>query len=95
MDQVYLFASPPNKERTGDVARFGQMVRSGPYKPLVQHQKSLIVLESAMAKSRQFLVRIVPSNESGRVVEYWWSLSRCNAGEFRGSYMVDAVIPNQ
>lgn len=97
MDQVYKFASPGNKERTGDVTRFGQMVRWGPYKHLVKHSKSLILMEATMAQSQQFLVRIVPGDyeESGRVLEYWWSLSRCNSGEFSGSYMVDAVIPNQ
>lgn len=98
MAQVYQLASPNNKERTGgDVARFGQMVRSGPYRHLVKHQKSTILLESTMVASQQFLVRIVPRDyeESGRIVEYWWSLSRCQRGEFPGSYMVDAVIPNQ
>ena len=30
-----------------------------------------------------------------KVLEYWWSLSRCKTGEFSGSYMVDAVIPDQ
>ena len=97
MDQVYLFASPGNKECTGDVARFGQMVRSGPYKYMVKHSKSLILMEATMGLSQQFLVRIVPGDyeESGRILEYWWSLSRCTGGEYNGSYMVDAVIPNQ
>jgi hypothetical protein len=96
MALVYQFASPGNKERTGDVKRFGQMVRSGPYKHLIEHQKSIILLESTMASSQQYLVRIVPKDfeESGRICEYWWSLSRCIEGEYAGSYMVDAVIPN-
>jgi Domain of unknown function (DUF4864) len=97
MASVYQLASPNNKERTVDVTRFGQMVRSGPYKHLVRHIRSTVLLESNMAASQQFLVRIVPRDyeESGRIVEYWWSLSRCNGGEYAGSYMVDAVIPNQ
>lgn len=39
----------------------------------------------------------LPSKEPKRekILEYWWSLSRCTSGEFTGSYMVDAVIPNQ
>ncbi|KAG7337095.1 protein of unknown function DUF4864 containing protein [Nitzschia inconspicua] len=97
MTKVYQLASPNNKERTGDVTRFGQMVRSGPYRHLVQHHSSLVLLESTIGASQQFLVRIVPQDyaESGRIVEYWWSLSRCRGGEYEGSYMVDAVIPNQ
>jgi len=63
-----------------------------------------------MAGSQQFLVRVISSPLAleeeeedsysrkaigGKIIEYWWSLSRCNTGEFAGSYMVDAVIPNQ
>ena len=35
------------------------------------------------------------SNQREKILEFWWSLSRCKSGEFTGSYMVDAVIPNQ
>ena len=91
---------------------------------LVGHTRSEILLESKMAESLQYLVRVTSSldtassspldlnqdnndeddeGESGvresvaqkKVLEYWWSLSRCKTGEFSGSYMVDAVIPNQ
>jgi len=110
MAAVYKFASPANKEQTGNSANFGKIVRSGPYRYLVGHSRSEILLESKMGTSYQFLVRVIPSSfslENGKeesfsrkksrrkVVEYWWSLSRCNNGEFAGSYMVDAVIPNK
>ena len=92
---------------------------------LVGHSRSEILLESKMAESRQFLVRVISSLDTAssspldlnrddiddddeeaesdlrqsapqkKVLEYWWSLSRCKTGEFSGSYMVDAVIPNQ
>ena len=92
----------------------------------MDHSRSEILLESKMAESLQFLVRVTSSldtassspldlnqddgndddddeRESGlresvarkKVLEYWWSLSRSTTGEFAGSYMVDAVIPNQ
>ena len=102
------------------------------------------MLESKLADSKQYLVRIVASssssstssalsslssngsgstsifddddgddddddddeesndpNEGGertnriKIFEYWWSLSRTKTGDYPGSYMVDAVIPNQ
>ena len=87
---------------------------------LVGHSRSDILLESKMAASRQFLVRVMssPSSSStssldldpdeegedecrskdarrGKILEYWWSLSRCKSGEFTGSYMVDFVLPNE
>ena len=96
MEGVYEYASPFNKQNTGSVDRFGQMVRSGPYKYLVSHKKADILMESKMAASMQYLVRVVPqeSRSSTSVVEYWWSLSRCKSGPHQGCYMVDAVIPN-
>jgi hypothetical protein len=97
MDTVYRYASPNNKKMTGgDVDRFGQMVRSGPYMELIRHLRSEILLEMKMSESKQYLVRVTPKEypNKGKVVEFWWSLSRCKGGEFAGSYMVDAVIPN-
>jgi len=62
MAEVYRFASPGNKERSGNNAtNFGNMVRSFPYGPLVRHEKSQILLESRMFDSQQFLVRLVSS----------------------------------
>jgi hypothetical protein len=87
MPGVYEFASPANKQRTGDVNTFGQMVRTGPYKYLVGHKKADILLESNMAASKQYLVRVIPSNteeKSNKIVEYWWSLSRCTSGSYKG-----------
>ena len=26
--------------------------------------------------------------------DYWWSMSKCQGGEYDGSFMVDAVFPN-
>ena len=97
MTGVFDFASPANRERVGgDVNRFGEMVRSGPYKYLISHTKADILLYSQMGQSKQYLVRVIPSGLSGRpsIHEYWWSLSRVRTGPTAGCYMVDAVIPN-
>lgn len=97
---VYEYASPNNKKRTGDIATFAQMVRVGPYKYLIGHKKADILLTSTIAASKQYFVRVFPAEDkdeksSKKVVEYWWSLSRCTTGPHTGCYMVDAVIPNQ
>ena len=94
MAGVYEFASPNNKAQTGSIDKFGQMVRSGPYTYLVGHEESAILLESTLGASKQFLVRVIPSDPKKTAVEYWWSLSRCRTGENQGCFMVDAVIPN-
>ncbi len=95
MAGVYKYASPNNQAQVGNLDRFTQMIQNnnGPYKWLIGHTKSDILLSSNMAASKQYLVRVI-CHES-KIVEYWWSLSRCKMGPHAGCYMVDAVIPNQ
>lgn len=95
MAGVYKYASPANKERTGSLDRFDAMVRSGPYRYLLGHQRNVMLLTSTTPVAWVTLVRIVPKTEDEKdVLEYWWSLSRCTTGEYSGCYMVDAVIPH-
>ena len=100
MDGVFEFASPMNKANVGnDPEKFAQMVESGPYKFLVGHTKSTVLLASRIANSMQYLVRVQPTSEdypNKSMVEYWWSLSRVQTpgNPNQGCYMVDAVIPN-
>lgn len=95
MAGVYQYASPNNQAQVGNLDRFTQMIQNnnGPYKWLIGHEKSDILLSSNMAASKQYLVRVVC--HKSKIVEYWWSLSRCKMGPHAGCYMVDAVIPNQ
>eukprot|EP00980_Cylindrotheca_fusiformis_P019258 scaffold6572_cov106-Cylindrotheca_fusiformis.AAC.10 len=95
---VFRFASPGNKAQFGgDIKRFEAMINVGPYRFLRKHTKAEILLESRLAQSKQYLVRIIPDGypKKATIQEYWWSLSRCKArGPDVGCYMVDAVIPN-
>lgn len=98
MEGVYEFASPNNKQQTGNLERFSQMVRADPYRYLLGHERAQILLSSKIAKSEQYLVRIIATENFERgsktIKEYWWSLSRCRAGPMLDCFMVDAVIPN-
>jgi hypothetical protein len=98
MPGVFRFASPRNKAQFGgDVNRFENMINRGPYQILVNHSKAEILLQSSLAQSQQYLVRVIPADypRKASIQEYWWSLSRCRAqGPDAGCYMVDAVLPN-
>jgi len=63
MSKVFRYASPSNKDRVGgDVQKFDEMVRSGPYRFLVGHRNAEILLVNDIyaPTSRRFLVRVVP-----------------------------------
>jgi len=65
MPAVFRYASTGNKERVNsDVVKFGEMVRSGPYSPLIGHKHAeILLINDVYAPSlRQFLVRVVPSS---------------------------------
>jgi hypothetical protein len=98
MPGVFRFASPRNKAHFGgDVNRFEDMVNRGPYQFLINHSKAEILLQSSLAQSQQYLVRVIPAGypRKASIQEYWWSLSRCrDQGPDAGCYMVDAVLPN-
>jgi Domain of unknown function (DUF4864) len=98
MAGVYEYASPENKQQTGDLKRFDEMIRVGHYKYLIGHVRADILLASHLGVSKQYLVRILTTDDanstSKKVKEYWWCLSRCRTGVYIGCYMVDAVIPN-
>ena len=99
MPKVYSFASPRNKMQVGEsVERFAQMVQNanGPYRYLIRHESHQLLLESTMAASRQYLVRIIPNAKeypTSPPRDYWWSLSRCPTRELAGCFLVDAVLP--
>jgi hypothetical protein len=100
MEDVFLYASPNNKANVGgSVERFGEMVRSGPYKYLINHKQAEVLLTVSDASDQRWrgLVRVFCGDQfQGKdCVEFWWLLSRCSDGPYTGSYMVDAVIPNQ
>jgi hypothetical protein len=66
MNGVFQYASPNNKKNVGgSVLKFGDMVRSGPYKYLVSHKEATILL-TYTSKFRpdnwQGLVRVIPSS---------------------------------
>ena len=108
MAGVFQFASPANRQNVNnDVEKFGHMVRSGPYKHLLGHERADIMLQSSLGLSKQYLVRVITDQtkmndddkeeekkKKKKIVEYWWSLSRSTDGPNAGCYMVDAVIPN-
>lgn len=99
MQLVFDFASVGNKAGfQNDLETFDRMVRSatGPYKFLLRHQEAEILLFMKTPSDRwQGLVRVSPQGKDSALKEYFWTLSRCTEGKYKGCFFVDSVIPRR
>jgi hypothetical protein len=91
IERAFRFASPKNKEFTGPLARYAQIVKGPAYSSLLNCLSSSVVGSTASPGTAAVYVRIVTSN--GRRVAYVFILSKQIEGEFANCWMTDSVSP--
>jgi len=87
---VFRFASPRNREQTGPLPHFTDVVKSPQYAPMLGYRSaeySKVEMEDGIA---QVLVRIVDSG--GNTVLYLFKLSRQTDGEYKDCWMNESAI---
>jgi hypothetical protein len=87
---TFRFASPGNKQFTGPLAHFKQLIKSPGYAPMldcksIEYGKIHIDGDNAVQG-----VRIIDS--SGTAIVYIFQLARQADGEFKGCWMTDGVV---
>ena len=87
---VYNFSSPENREQTGPLPRFAQMVREG-FGEMVNHRSAN--LPATVQQAEQALQPVELTSFSGRSYRYVFILRRQLEGEYAGCWMTDGVIP--
>jgi Domain of unknown function (DUF4864) len=90
IEETFRFASPGNKQATGPLEHFQQLVKSPEYAPMlhfktVEYGKLHIDGDTAVEA-----VRIVDS--TGASIVYIFQLSRQPDGQFKGCWMTDGVL---
>lgn len=91
IERAFRFASPKNKEITGPLARFAQIVKGPAYSSLLHCLSSSVVGSNATAGTAAVYVRtVIPS---GHGVAYVFILSRQTEGEYANCWMTDSVSP--
>ena len=87
---VFRFASPQNRQITGPLSRFAQMIRTSPYGVMLNHRVAsyglAILGESRMRQD----VTIVAKD--GSKTRFVWLVSRQEEGPYAGCWMTDAVL---
>jgi hypothetical protein len=87
---AFRFASPANKQTTGPLNRFIQLVHNPVYNPMLDHQTARfgdLVVENAQA----FLPVYLTASD-GKLFGYIFVLSRQEGGAYDQCWMTDAVL---
>jgi hypothetical protein len=91
IERAFRFASPSNKQVTGPLEHFVQIVKSPAYSPLLNSRSSAIVESELKDGQAKIAVKIVTAD--GRPLTYVFILSKQNEGEFHDCWMTDGVAP--
>ena len=91
IERAFRFASPSNKQATGPLEKFVQIVKSPAYSPMLNSVSSSIVGSEVNDDQAKIAVKIVATD--GRQLTYVFLLSKQNEGEFNNCWMTDSVAP--
>ncbi|NQW00679.1 MAG: DUF4864 domain-containing protein [Rhodospirillales bacterium] len=89
--QTWIFAHPDNKQATGPLARFAQMIKSPHYRNMINHRRHSIEAVVQTASRALFAVRLVAAD--GQKLAFQWELRKVEQGEHAGSWMTTLVSP--
>ncbi|MFB6149225.1 MAG: DUF4864 domain-containing protein [Halobacteriales archaeon] len=88
---TWRFASPRNREVTGPLANFIEIVKSPTYAPLLNHTR---VTYGPMTISDSVATQpLAVTDQNGTQHGYEWILVRQDSGQFDGCWMTDGVSP--
>jgi Domain of unknown function (DUF4864) len=91
IERAFQFASPSNRQATGPLEKFVQIVKSPAYSPMLNSISSSIVGSEVNDDQAKIAVKIVAAD--GRQLTYVFILSKQNEGEFNNCWMTDSVAP--
>ena len=87
---AFRFASPVNKDTTGPLERFIQMVHNPAYRPMLDHQS--VSYGELQVKGNQAAQAVILTASSGERVGYVFTLSKQEGDTCRGCWMTDGVF---
>ncbi len=86
---TFAFASPGNREVTGPLARFIELVKNPLYRPLLNHRRAERGLLKTVGNSAQQKVTLY--DKDGRRALFLFTLSKQTDGPYKDCWMTDGV----
>jgi len=87
---AFRFASPSNRETTGPVERFIEMVKQPGYDALLNHRQTS--LSPTTEKGGQARIKVHLIDAKGQESAFVWILSKQSASPYEGCWMTDSVF---
>ena len=87
---AWKYAHPANREATGPLKRFTQMLKSPTYRGLLNHLSNQITLVSATDTTATFEVLVFPKNDRAPLL-YRWTVAVVESGDRAGEWATTAV----
>jgi len=87
--QTWNFAHPRNREVTGPLPRFAQMIKGPAYNLMLNHRRHEIAPIEIGPDTAQFEVLL--ETEAGQILNFRWGVERVRDGEFANCWMTVAV----
>jgi len=91
IERVFRFASPSNRQATGPLEHFTQVLKGPAYSPMLNKRSSSIVESEVKDNQATVVVKIVAIN--GAKITYVFVLSKQGEGDYKNCWMTDGVAP--
>ena len=88
--QAFRFASPGNKAAVGPFWHFKAVVNQPDYAPLLNHIERVIG-DPLVSEATSASIPVIVTSGNGEIAGFMWRLSLQTNGEYKGSWMTDAV----
>ena len=87
--QTWAFAHPDNRQVTGPIDRFIEMLKKPAYAPLINHRRHTVTEQNVATTWVQF--KVMMEDEGGRVLAFAWVVKKVEGGIFDDCWMTSAV----
>ena len=87
--QTWAFAHPDNRQVTGPIDRFIEMIKKPAYAPLINHRRHTVTEQNVATSWVQF--KVMMEDEGGRVLAFAWVVKKVEGGIFDNCWMTSAV----
>ena len=89
--QTWAFAHPDNRERTGPLANFTDVIKHSPYALLLDHHRHSITEIQRVQNMVKY--RVLMEDHRGRRLRLLWVVEKVREAPFAGCWMTTIVSP--
>lgn len=87
--QTWAFAHPDNRQVTGPIDRFIEMIKKPAYAPLINHRRHTVTEQNVATSWVQY--KVMMEDDGGRVLAFAWVVKKVEGGIFDNCWMTSAV----